>query len=132
MSNYPPGAEHDPSAPYNQEETQEQEFEVTICQSLSKTTYVYTNDYKPIRERDEEGYYEYIDTSDTNWDEVYKDNEYAIPKILEECKKLTDNILDDWEYFKQKLNKPDLYNIKRLNESCKGWQLDDSEVIHEQ
>jgi len=132
MSNYPAGAANDPYAPYNQPEIPEQEFEVTICQSVSKTTHIYTDDYAPISEEDEEGYYDYIDTSDTDWDKAYKDNEYTIPEILEECRKLTENILDNWEYFKQKLNKPDLYNIKRLSESCKDWQLDDSEVIHEQ
>lgn len=130
-SNYPSGAANDHNAPYNKKEMSEQEFEVTICQSLSKTTYVYTDDYKHVREKDEEGYYEYIDTSDTNWDKVYKDNEFSIPEILEECKKLTENILENWEYFKYKLDNPDLYNIKKLNKACEGWQVDDSEVLYE-
>lgn len=130
-SDYPSGAANDPNAPYNKKEIPEQEFEVTICQSLSKVTYVYTDDYTSVSDKDEDGYYEYIDTSDTNWDKVYKDNEFTIPEILEGCKKLTENILENWEYFKYKLDNSDLYSIKKLNKACEGWQVDDSEVLYE-
>ena len=34
---YPPGAEHDPNAPWNQEELPEREIEVTVSVTLSKT-----------------------------------------------------------------------------------------------
>ena len=34
---YPPGAEHDPNAPWNQEELPEREIEVTVSVTLSKS-----------------------------------------------------------------------------------------------
>ena len=42
---YPPGAEHDPDAPYNQSEPEEIEVEVVINQTLSKSTKILTTDY---------------------------------------------------------------------------------------
>lgn len=44
---YPPGAEFDPNAPYNQIEVPQKDFEVTCSQSLSRTAIVTTNNYTP-------------------------------------------------------------------------------------
>ena len=42
---YPPGAEFDPRAPYNQVDLPEKEIEVTISVTLSKTVKVTVDDY---------------------------------------------------------------------------------------
>lgn len=43
---YPPGAEHDPNAPYNQVDLPEREIEVLVSVTLSKTVKVRVNDYR--------------------------------------------------------------------------------------
>lgn len=43
---YPPGAEHDPNAPWNQVNNPEREIEVTVSITLSKTVKVRVSDYK--------------------------------------------------------------------------------------
>ena len=79
---YPPGAEFDPDAPYNQSDSEKKEFDVSISQTLSKNTVVYTNDFihgyqYQEKEWDGDGYclvtcQEPDDTSETDWVEVYK------------------------------------------------------------
>ena len=84
---YPPGAEFDPNAPYNQVELPKREFEVTISQTLSKPVTVFTNDYNLEIDCDEDGKYEALDTSDTAWKDVYED-EYHTPAQLIQMLKL--------------------------------------------
>lgn len=52
---YPPGAEHDPNAPYNQVDLPEREIEVLVSVTLSKTVKVQVNDYKVEVDADEDG-----------------------------------------------------------------------------
>lgn len=63
---YPPGAEHDPNAPYNQVDQPEKEIEVLVSVTLSKTVKVRVNDYKVVDcGKDDDGYYfEDIDYSE--------------------------------------------------------------------
>ena len=50
---YPPGAEYDPNAPYNQSEPPEMEVDLIATEVMTKTISVYTN--KVWRVYDEEG-----------------------------------------------------------------------------
>ncbi len=65
MNNYPPGAEFDPRAPWNQSGPPEKEIEVTVSITLSKTVKVKVDDYTCEEEYDDEGhkglYYDYSD-----------------------------------------------------------------------
>lgn len=63
---YPPGAEHNPGAPYNEVETPEREIEVTVSVTLSKTVKIKVSDYQITDSgKDEDGeYFEDIDYSD--------------------------------------------------------------------
>lgn len=63
---YPPGAEHDPNAPWNQKELPEREIEVTVSVTLSKTVKIKVSDYTIIDSgKDEDGdYFEDVDYSD--------------------------------------------------------------------
>ena len=93
LSNYPPGAEFDPSAPFNEVEVPEKDFEVTCSQSLSRTAIVTTNNYIPGAsgvdyESDDEGgctavsWHDPDDTSDTCWKDEYESNGYTTPLEL--------------------------------------------------
>lgn len=84
---YPAGADT-PSAPWNEAETPEHEFDVNISQTLVREATVATNDYEYIFDYDKEGCYEEHNTDSTDWDEVLKDNDIPTPlkliKILKE------------------------------------------------
>lgn len=61
---YPPGAEHDPRAPYNEVDPPEKEIEVCVSITLSKTVKVKVSDYTIESGTDEEGeHFEDIDYS---------------------------------------------------------------------
>lgn len=72
---YPPGAEYDPNAPYNQTDLPEKEIEVLVSVTLSKTVKVRVSDYK-IADcgKDEDGdYFESIDYSECDLQGAVKD-----------------------------------------------------------
>lgn len=56
MSNYPPGAENDPNAPYNEPLIPDQEFEAEVLITLSKKVKVYSDEYN-VQVFDEQPYY---------------------------------------------------------------------------
>lgn len=62
---YPPVAEHDPNAPWNQVDNPEREIEVTVSVTLSKTVKIKVSDYEITDSgKDEDGeYFEDIDYS---------------------------------------------------------------------
>jgi hypothetical protein len=126
MDNYPPGAAHDPNAPYNEVEVPEREFDVTISMSLSRTVQCYTNKYIP--EVDEENGHLYVDTSDTPWSEVYGDNHKTIPELLEELKKYIQKDLDNLADDETKMDKA--FHRRRLEfllTECDEWTVDEED-----
>ena len=56
MSNYPPGAENDPNAPYNEPLIPKKEFEAEILITLSKKVTVYSDEYN-VEVYNEQPYY---------------------------------------------------------------------------
>lgn len=126
MDNYPPGAAHDPNAPYNEVEVPEREFDVTISMSLSRTVQCYTNKYIP--EVDEENGHLYVDTSDTPWSEVYGDNHKTIPELLEELKKYIQKDLDNLMSDDSKSDKA--FHRRRLEHlmlECDDWVVNEED-----
>lgn len=123
-SNYPPGAEHDPNAPYNEPVIPEKAFVVTISQTLSKTVKVYTDKYQP--EYDEETGHTYAIIDDVDWKEVYEDSHFKIQDLLEELKSYVQN---DMALTGSNTGKGRY--LKRLLEACDNWVEDEYEVIEE-
>lgn len=131
---YPAGAENDPNAPYNEVEVPEKEFEVLVSQTLSKSASVITNNYIPGAsgveyEHDEEGghavgWQEPDDTSDTDWENEYHENDHYMPSQLIEIFK---------NFLTEQLNQGIVYKssayTKHLIEECEGWTEDETEVI---
>ena len=130
---YPPGAEHDPNAPWNEVEVPEKDFDVTCSQSLSKTVTVCTNNYIPGAsgcdyEPDGEGGYSTIgwheddDTSDTDWAQEYHENDYHTPaQLLELFKDILVRDLENGNPFKSEKY------TKQLIEECEGWTEDETD-----
>lgn len=122
---YPPGAEFNPNAPWNQVDIPDKEIKVTVSVTLSKTVKVNVNDYKIDGGLDEDGpYYE------------YDYSECDLHKAVEEQVVLPQNLAE----FTEKMFNHDL-NLKAVGmpkylksalEDCKGWTVDDFEVVSEE
>ena len=118
---YPPGAEFDPNAPYNEPVIPEKEFSVTISQTFSKDVTVTTNDYAP--EVEDDGSIS-TNTENTDWREVYENHHFKIQDLLTE---LSNYITEDLKSASPNTGK--YIHLKRLLEACNGWVEDEYEVI---
>lgn len=134
---FPAGAEFDPSAPYNQVDVPEKDFDVTCSQSLSRTATVWTNNYIPgaygcdYEDGMAVGWHDPDDTSDTDWSKEYDECGYKTPlqliqlfkieleKQYNECNEAT---------FEGKIK---ARKLKHLIEECDCWQDDETEYIVE-
>lgn len=152
---YPPGAEFDPNAPYNQSEPPEMLVELTATEIMTKTISVYTN--KVWRVYDEEGYGSYESDSfepRETWDEQTDSLAITLNKSLEEItalrKEAEANQLKleahygvrhntipgayhpDTEHLKMRKLLWDamerIRHLKALEEALAGWESDEREV----
>lgn len=122
---YPPGAEFDPNAPYNQVDLPEKEIEVTISVTLSKTVKVMVDDYQVEKDADEDGRYLNYDFSECDLHKAVE-SQVVLPQNLAE---FTENM------FNHDLNLKAAGMPKYLRNAiadCKGWTVDDMEVISEE
>ena len=125
--NYPLGAANDPNAPYNEVIPPKRKFHVTISQTLSRSTEVSTSQYIPVYDFDEDmGTMETCDTSDTNWKEVYEEEEYKLQELLSELKSYIEKDMKNTLPTSSKGK-----HLSRLLKACDGWIEDDYEVIEE-
>ena len=116
---YPPGAEFDPQAPWNEPVIPEQDFEVDVEYVLQKTAVkVTTDDYSP--EFDEETGHVDANTEDTDWENVYENSHYTIPELLSELELY---IKQDLERYKGSATKE--RKLKGMLEDCQGWEMYD-------
>lgn len=123
---YPPGAEFDPSAPYNQAETPDEVFSVVVSQTLSKTTKVITNDY--ILEDEGDGHTS-TNTLETNWYDAYDANNHYTPiELIELFKKSLETTLKNAE---KDVNIKEIAHLKHLIEECNNWIADETEIMEE-
>lgn len=105
---YPPGAEHDSRAPWNEKDISEKEVEVCVSITLSKTVKVKVSDYTIVDSgKDEDGeYFEDIDYSDCD-----------LKKAVEEQITLPQNA---HMYVK---------GNSKVQEDLSNWYVDDLEVL---
>jgi len=134
--NYPAGADT-PSAPWNEVDIPEQEFNVVCSQTLSKSASVWTSNYIPGNsgvdyEVDDEGHpyasswQDPDDTSDTNWAEEWKENNHYTPlQLIELFKKYLENDLNRFGDTK------DSKRLKHLIEECSDWVEDETEYVED-
>lgn len=134
---FPPGAEYDVNAPYNQVENPEEEFNLTIVETLSKDVTVHTSDYNLEVDCDEGGCYRNCDTSDTNWKEVYKgegctaiETIIAVKVYLEEVRLAQLNDLALCRALTNEEQK-ELRVVKDLITQCEGWKQEEIEFCPE-
>ena len=134
---YAPGTEFDKNSPWNQVENPEEEFNVTIVETLSKDVTIVTTNYNLEVDRDEDGCYRHCDTSDTDWKDEYKkqgctaiETIIAVKTYLEEvrlqqlkdinrCRPLTES------------EQKELRVVKDLIEQCSDWKQEEIEFCQE-
>lgn len=124
---YPPGAEYDPNAPWNEPDIPEATFDVCISQTLSKSVKVTTDDYSPEVDADEDGTYMYPDTSDTDWKAAYGNDQHYTPlELIKQFKEFLEKLLPDPITFRR-----EYHRAKHLISECEGWIEDETEIIQE-
>ena len=111
---YPPGAEHNPNAPWNQVDNPEREIEVTVSVTLSKTVKIKVSDYEITDSgKDEDGeYFEDVDYSNCDLKDAVEE-QIVLPQKA-------------WNYIVPKTKK----DVKAISD-LKDWNVDDFEVIEE-
>lgn len=135
---FPAGAYNDSSAPYNQSDPEEKEFSVLCSQTLSKSATVLTDDYTPgdsgvdYEPDGEGGYYSSAwqdpdDTSDTNWEAAYHDNDHYTPiQLISLFRKHLEEELNNSNIPQNRINK-----YKHLIEECSNWTEDEVEYLED-
>ena len=118
---YPAGAYRDPSAPYNQVDVPEKDFDVLISQTLSRDTTITTQDYQP--EFDEETGYTDANTDDTDWKKAYCDVAMTPLEIIGAAEKIAKALLEQGQ------TRVGGVYLKSLVKDCEGWVEDETEVM---
>lgn len=110
--NLPVGCENDPNAPWNQSDNPEQEINVLISITLSKTVKIKVSDYEITDSgRDEDDFYfEDIDYSECDLKRAVE-NQIVLPQ-------------EAYKYITSSGN-------KSVKEDLKDWNVDDFEVLPE-
>lgn len=124
---YPEGSDNS-LAPWNQEDLDTELIEVTISQTFSKQLEIEVDDYKPIKDFDENGVYYWNDYSGCNLKEYVEEQHKTITDILKEIPELYEtfskldlNNKKEVELFK--------HSLLILSEACKDWSEDEMEVV---
>lgn len=114
--NCPIGSDYRSDAPWNEVEYGTREIDVTVSITLSKTFTIGVDDYKVISMGlDEDGNPdEDIDYSDCNVESEVVNQHWMPDQILNEIAKGNLNV-----------------ETKAIKEDCKGWNIDEFEVIQE-
>ena len=122
-SNYPPGAEHDPNAPYNQHDPEVREVEVVYTCTLSKQDEVGVDDYEYWEDLDEDGGCCGFDYSGCDLNEAWDNDHYTPSELLDKTVEIFEELLKD--------NPSGFYNghnLKHLISECKGWEIDEKNI----
>lgn len=100
-------------------------FDVLISQSLSKNLKIYTDDYEEVKERltPEDNFNGYIDTSNTDWKQLYKNSHYTPLELIKMFK----------TYLEQDLlrmgNTIDRNKYRHLIHECDSWVNDELVIM---
>lgn len=124
---YPEGADIT-SAPWNQDNLDTELIEVTISQTFSKQLEIEVDDYKTIKDSDEDGIYFWNDYSGCNFKEYVEEQHKTITDILEEIPKLYAEF-SELDLNNKKEVSLFKHSLLILAEACKDWSEDEMEVV---
>lgn len=135
---YAPGSDT-PDAPWNQVENPEEEFNVTIVETLSKDVTVHTSNYQFEKDYDDDSnsMRDYVDTSDIPWQEEYGKQGCTAIETLIAVKTYLEEVrleqLKDLASCRMLTNEEqkELRVVKDLIEQCSGWKQEEIEFCPE-
>lgn len=114
--NYPPGAAHDPNAPYNEPVIPERDFDVEVTITMSKVVTITTDNYVP--EYDDEDGHTYANTENTEWDKEFENSgHFTIADLIEELKGY---VVEDMKTCAPNTGKG--AHLQRLLLACEDWE----------
>ena len=115
--NFPPGAEFNVDAPYNEPRIPNKDFDLTVSQSLSKDITVCTDRYN------------LDDIKDTEWGGIYSEEHYTPLQLIQMYKNKLKEQLESWEGMEDLFaGKKQIRMIEHLIEECEGWTNDETVV----
>lgn len=121
---YPLGADtHD--APWNVSEPEVMDFDVCVYANMVKHTRVSTSDYCPEYYMDEDGGGCTYDTSDTDWETAYKENEKTIPELMQVLVGLAEKELDGLKEDRSRAAAHRRWELNDIIRSAKGWEVEE-------
>lgn len=124
---YPPGAEYDPNAPWNEKENEEIEFDIFVSQTLSKSTKISTSNYAKVTTVEPENnlYEEYVDITNTDFEQEFKENGHYTPlQLIHTLKDLLESKMETF-------SKSEQAKWKHVLKECEDWVEDDIEIMEE-
>ena len=106
----------------------ENEFEVTVRQTLAKTTSVFTEAVHECVERDYDataGGYAYTSFAepDCNLDELFAEQQRSALEIIRDCERICKQLVDEGRRSCAKVDLSELYH------DCEGWENEKLEVV---
>lgn len=132
---YPPGAEHDPNAPYNQSDPNPVDVDCYVSCSLSKNVTLYTSDYLIVEDSEDKRNFQY-DYSNCNFNYEYHRRHYDIIELLEQLEVFLKGAIEDLEIpceldskEEKAVIKATLHTYKQMLRDCQGWTLDEEEIV---
>lgn len=114
---YPAGAEYDPSAPWNEVEQPEMDFDIEVHHTLKKRVRVATNNY--ITEYVEENGDRNVDTAETDWSDAFANSHFSIAEMLQILKEYVESDLA-----MTGTNTKKGKQLQQLLNDLDGWELD--------
>ena len=118
---YPEGAYNDPSAPYNEVEYPEHDFDMVVSVTLTRDATITTTQYNAYVE-EEDGHMEY-ETDNIDWKDEYESQYWTIPQLLDKMR----GLLDKWK--PEKMERADKHLYERIMDESTGWTQEEMEVL---
>lgn len=114
---YPPGAEFDPRAPYNQPDLPEVKVDRRFMVGLEKVCTITTDDYIP----DGDDYYGMVpDFSDTDFNSEFATQYHSIPQLLGILKDYIEKDIGSCPARSRRRQQ-----LEELARECDGWEVTD-------
>lgn len=126
-SNIPIGVGYDRHAPWRQMENHAVKCDCEVTETIARKVTLSTTDYTTEEDSDEElGMCMYSDTSETDWEKEYENQEYT---VLELIAKLKSYVEEDIKNTASNTSKG--REMQRLLSACNGWEQVEIEVEEE-
>ena len=126
---YPAGAEHDPRAPWNQSDPEEEVREVEFSCVMTRRADISTTDYiggRTYPEWDDGSYIavtEEPNFDNTNWVEEWKNSEYTPIGLIEKLKEVAETLAKGETPTRPRNSRKNYWSV--LAKACEGWEQED-------